>query len=51
MLIFYAKIKDKIFEIDSRPSDAIALALRLGIKIFINERLLEKKKEEIISCF
>jgi bifunctional DNase/RNase len=30
------------FEISSRPSDAIALAVRLGCKIFANEDVLEE---------
>lgn len=41
---FFAKIhliKDgKQFEIDSRPSDAIALALRLDANIFISEQVI-----------
>jgi len=41
--IFYAKIflqkNDTILEIDARPSDAIALALRAKASIFIEEEL------------
>ena len=44
--IFYAKIvitKDgETLEIDSRPSDALALALRAGVPIYVDESVLEK---------
>ena len=43
--IFYAVIdmqrNGSSFEISSRPSDAIALAVRLGCKIFANEEVLD----------
>ncbi len=44
--IFYANIymnqgKKKTFELDSRPSDAIAMALRFEAPIFINYQLIE----------
>lgn len=43
---FYAKIivncDGKISEIDARPSDAIALAVRTGASIFAEESVLEK---------
>ena len=43
---FYAQIlirKDgESIKVDSRPSDAIALALRLNVPIFINETVLDK---------
>lgn len=43
---FYAKIivdcDGKTFEIDARPSDAIALAVRSGSPIFAEEAVLEK---------
>ncbi len=42
--VFYAKLiasnGDHIFEVDARPSDSIAIAMRLHIPIFINEALL-----------
>jgi bifunctional DNase/RNase len=57
--VFYAKIHSKsktaIVEIDSRPSDAIAIAVRFGAAIFCSEKVLseagiefseEDKKEE-----
>ena len=45
---YYAKIYVKIgrekeeVEIDARPSDAIAIALRTDAKVFVSERLLER---------
>jgi len=33
-------------EVDARPSDAIALALRLGAPIFVHEGLLEETEED-----
>jgi len=57
--VFYAKIHSKsemaLVEIDSRPSDAIAIAVRFGAAIFCSEKVLseagiefseEHKKEE-----
>ena len=57
--VFYAKIHSKsettLVEIDSRPSDAIAIAVRFGAAIFCSEKVLseagiefseEDKKEE-----
>ncbi|MCD6220282.1 bifunctional nuclease family protein [Candidatus Calescamantes bacterium] len=50
--VFYAKIFIKLgrktVEIDSRPSDAIALALRTQSPIYINEEVIAKlQKEEV----
>jgi len=43
---FYAQILIKrdgeSIKVDSRPSDAIALALRLNVPIFIDEAVLDK---------
>jgi len=43
---FYARIvmrqNGENFQVDSRPSDAIALALRLKVPIFIEEMVLDK---------
>mgnify|MGYP001156948103 CR=1 FL=1 len=43
--VYYAKIvivtQDNKFEIDSRPSDSIALAVRVGAPIFVAEEVLE----------
>jgi bifunctional DNase/RNase len=45
---FYAQIHLRLdgrsFTIDSRPSDAIALALRLEAPVFVNEGVLEKSR-------
>ncbi|OGL45797.1 MAG: hypothetical protein A2149_02260 [Candidatus Schekmanbacteria bacterium RBG_16_38_11] len=50
---FYALIKIQSpsgnLEIDSRPSDAIALALRLGVPIFVEEEVLKKAKSFDLS--
>ncbi|WP_022854633.1 bifunctional nuclease family protein [Thermodesulfobacterium thermophilum] len=35
---------DKVLEIDSRPSDAIALALRLNAEIFVDEEVFKKSQ-------
>lgn len=37
--------RGKTFEIDSRPSDAIALALRTGSDIFVSKRVMEKSRK------
>jgi hypothetical protein len=43
---FYAKlildVDDKQLEIDSRPSDAMALAVRIGVPIYAEESVLDK---------
>jgi hypothetical protein len=45
---FYARIyfvsKDKSFDIDARPSDAIALALRFKAPIYVEDSVLQKSK-------
>ena len=59
--VFYAQIHSKneeaLVEIDSRPSDAIAIAVRFGAPIFCSENVLseagveftEEEKEETIK--
>ena len=59
--VFYAQIHSKneeaLVEIDSRPSDAIAIAVRFGAPIFCSENVLyeagveftEDEKEETIK--
>src|SRR5690349_6443096 len=37
-------------EVDSRPSDAIALAVRLGVPIFVEESVLERGAIEPEEC-
>ncbi|MEJ2282360.1 MAG: bifunctional nuclease family protein [Desulfobacterales bacterium] len=45
---FYARIyfvsKDQSFDIDARPSDAIALALRFKAPIFVEDSVMQKSK-------
>ena len=41
-IIYLIDREGKIHEIDSRPSDAIALSLRVGCKLFIDEDVIEK---------
>ncbi len=46
---FYARIHlasgKKTFAIDSRPSDAIALALRMKAPIFVDRKVIEKSRQ------
>jgi len=49
--IFYAKVmieKDRgeVIEVDARPSDSIALALRAGAPIFVTETVLNQAEVE-----
>jgi bifunctional DNase/RNase len=48
--IYYAKVYlrkgDEEIEIDSRPSDAIAIAVRFDAPIFVAEGILETAGEE-----
>lgn len=45
---FYARInfasKDGVFSMDSRPSDAIAIALRFKAPIFVDDSVIEKSR-------
>ena len=45
---YFAKIhfssKEKIFNMDARPIDAIAIALRFNAPIFIDDKVLQKSK-------
>ena len=45
---FYARIyfetRDSSFDMDARPSDAIALALRFDAPIYVDEKVMEKSK-------
>jgi bifunctional DNase/RNase len=47
---YYAKIhllyQDSEFSIDSRPSDAIAIALRADAPVFANEAVMKKQTSE-----
>lgn len=50
---FYARIflknEGKGFVIDSRPSDAIALALRTNAPIFVDKKVIEKSRQVDLS--
>lgn len=50
---FYAKMHlllgDRKYEIDARPSDSIAVALKTGAGIFVNEDLLNMEQTESSS--
>ena len=43
---FYAKViferGDHLFEVDARPSDAIALAVRFGVSIYVDDQVLHE---------
>ena len=45
---YYAKIhftsKERTFTMDSRPSDAIAIALRFQAPIYVDDKIIEKSK-------
>ena len=47
---FYARIvlqqQNKTFEVDSRPSDAIAIAVQTGAPIFVAEHVLEEASRD-----
>ncbi len=47
---FYARVyltsNGKQYEVDARPSDSIALALKTGAKIYVNEELFHLKEDE-----
>lgn len=40
--IIQVRRKSRLLEVDARPSDAIALAVRQGIRIFVEEEVLRK---------
>ncbi len=44
------KVLNKEIGIDSRPSDAIAIALRMSASIFVDKTVLDKSIESIISA-
>ena len=47
---FYAKIyftsQERSFSMDSRPSDAIAIALRFGAPIYVDDKVIEKSQQD-----
>jgi bifunctional DNase/RNase len=40
----YLNLSDKETKIDARPSDALAIALRTGSRIYVNEKVIQKYK-------
>jgi len=52
---FYASLyllhNGKEFHIDSRPSDAIAIALRIGAPVFVEEDVLAKQDTTLIDTW
>lgn len=40
----YLRANNREMKIDARPSDALAIALRTGSPIYVNERVLEKSR-------
>ena len=43
--LIYLTMDDKIFKIDARPSDAIAIALRASVPIYVEEKVIKKFEE------
>lgn len=47
---FYARIhfhsQEQNFSLDARPSDAIAIALRFGAPIYVDDKVIQKSKAE-----
>lgn len=41
----FLTVGEQEIEIDSRPSDAIALALRTGSKVLVDEKVIEKSRQ------
>jgi uncharacterized protein len=52
---FYASLyllqNSKEFHIDSRPSDAIAIAIRIGAPIFVEEDVIAKQDSSIVDTW
>jgi len=50
-MTFYARLilkqDGKTFDIDSRPSDAIALAVHLGAPLYVEEEVLQKASQDV----
>ena len=42
----YVNVNDREFKIDARPSDALAIALRMNARIYVNEKLLGEPKRQ-----
>ncbi len=52
---FYASLyllqNSKEFHIDSRPSDAIAIAIRIGAPVFVEEDVLSKQDQSTLDAW
>jgi len=48
--LLYLKVSGKEIKIDSRPSDAIAVAVRMSVPIFVDKTVLDKSIESIITA-
>ncbi len=44
--VIYAKNEHEDIAIDSRPSDAVAIAVRIQVPIFVDEEVLEARKAD-----
>ena len=44
---FIIRTTDKVMKIDSKPSDAIALALRADVPIYVNKTLLSEIGQKV----
>lgn len=44
--VIHLSTNGKVLQIDARPSDSIALALKTGASIFVNEELFNLKRED-----
>jgi uncharacterized protein len=49
--IIYLTLDGKIYEIDSRPSDAMALAVRMKCPVFVNSSIADKMVDELDDMF
>jgi len=47
----HMRVKDRIHTVDSRPSDAIAMALRTNIPIFALDSVLKEKSSENLDSW
>ena len=49
--IMYLALDGAIYEIDSRPSDAMALAVRMKCPVFVNRAIADKMVDELDDIF
>jgi len=49
--IYFVSVDDQeMFDMDARPSDALAIALRFEAPIFVDDRVIEKSKTSDVSA-